>query len=571
MMLKIASPLLLLAFVALSCTAAPSLGPNLKDIARAIEKRPRDGFRGVGSLSHTNQVLNTHLVNNKDLSTKACEELTIAAVQDSLRVIYGASHPELLDIYNKEDDNRQQRFESFAQMEAKWAQDAKEIGDRKDLSAINRDGLCHEAVMWYTHHLTAETKRELASTGFELPLLPKREHTSSPVDVDDTAATKVHSTYMAAITCQKCHVGGIDNLGVPEVKPKTQKELSRRCYTNYKDLFGITCKPCDGIAGVYWGDDDDKYFTPDPCSVVGTPDDIPESERVPAVFPPQFSVDVVAGSDRWGRTTNPAGHVKTPFPPLIDSMYGQISGKWFVDITEDSDLWLLRHDTKYRHVAFNGTHMPLLSFDVSEIHSQTKAQQAVNCTGPMVSLVNGLPSQIPGGCTCVADPVGVPDVHHSRTDGLDEMQYFGRINITLSEYDGSSVVVDHWANWFFHVFMEVDKSVPHYGKAPKRLASAYAGTATYENWDLKDPKIKDPTVWYRGIPVHPERVGPDHGKFCMNPQKLDMCNNISTTTFPPAPAAVSEKAPRTPWRMLHKSFLPSFDKVQDELTKAVKN
>lgn len=102
----------------------------------------------------------------------------------------------------------------------------------------------------------------------------------------------------------------------------------------------------------------------------------------------------------------------------------------------------------------------------------------------MVSLIHGIPSFLPGGCTCVADPVGVPDVHHSRTEGLDEMKYLGRINITLSEYDNSTVTVDHWANWFFHVFMELDTSLAHYGKAPKRLASAYAGTAVYGNWKL---------------------------------------------------------------------------------------
>ena len=85
----------------------------------------------------------------------------------------------------------------------------------------------------------------------------------------------------------------------------------------------------------------------------------------------------------------------------------------------DSDLWLLRHDTTYADVHFNGTKMPLLKFHVSEIHSQTRKQQSVNNTGPMVSLIHGLPDFIPGGCTCVADPVGVPDVAFTRTSGLD--------------------------------------------------------------------------------------------------------------------------------------------------------
>merc|ERR1712070_76994 len=233
----------------------------------------------------------------------------------------------------------------------------------------------------------------------------------------------------------------------------------------------------------------------------------------------------------------------------------------------DSDVWLLRHDTHYGHVAFNGTKMPLLSFDVSEIHAQTKEQQAINNTGQMVSLIKGMPSFIPGGCTCIADPVGVPDVHHARTTGLNEMEYLGRINITLAELDGQSVVVDHWANWFFHVFMELDKSLPHYGKAPKRLASAYAGTACYDNWDLTDPKIKDPTVWYRGIPTSPERVGPSKGLYCMNAQKIPMCSNISQATWPPKPAYehLAGSKQTVPWDAVHRAFAPSFDKIQAKL------
>jgi len=169
----------------------------------------------------------------------------------------------------------------------------------------------------------------------------------------------VHEAYESSVTCQKCHVGGSPSLFAPEVEPTTPMQLARRCYTNYKDLFNVSCGPCDGVAGRYWGDNDDKDFTPDPCAVVATPDQVPVSERVGAAFPALFSVDIVAGSDRWGRTTNPTAHVKTPFPRWLDSMYGaQISGKWFGDIRADSDLWLLRHDTRYGHIHFNGTAIP---------------------------------------------------------------------------------------------------------------------------------------------------------------------------------------------------------------------
>merc|ERR1719440_718644 len=124
----------------------------------------------------------------------------------------------------------------------------------------------------------------------------------------------------------------------------------------------------------------------------------------------------------------------------------------------------------------------------------------------------------------------------TEAPGLAEMDYMGRIKIQI-EYEDREVELDHWANWFFHIFMETNKSAPFYGKAPKRLASAYAGMAVYSNWVIGDPIVARPDVWYGGIPTEPEKVGPDHGKFCMNPKKVPQCDSISQKTFPPPPDA----------------------------------
>merc|ERR550537_254727 len=118
----------------------------------------------------------------------------------------------------------------------------------------------------------------------------------------------------------------------------------------------------------------------------------------------------------------------------------------------------------------------------------------------------------------------------------------GRIELDPIEYLNVKVELDHWANWFFHIFMETDKASPVYGKAPKRLASAYAGMAVYSNWSFADPQIARPDVWNAGIPTSPERVGPDHGKYCLNPKKVDYCNNISQSSFPPPPDAAGQLA-----------------------------
>merc|ERR1719359_877140 len=104
-------------------------------------------------------------------------------------------------------------------------------------------------------------------------MLPVAEHKVAKGQRKET--DEAGKFYDEKITCQNCHVGGIDTLGVPEVAPATLKSKQRRCYTNYKELFNITCGPCDGIAGPYSGDDD-KYFTPTDCIVVASPEEVPE-------------------------------------------------------------------------------------------------------------------------------------------------------------------------------------------------------------------------------------------------------------------------------------------------------
>jgi len=505
-----------------ACVAIVAAGsPWDSDLKRARQWTPREEYRGYGTLASANARLNKHLAAKKGIQLKACEDFTAQGLRGVLRDLLPRTSVELKSIYSKV-DGRGAKYTTIAHMEAHWSKAP--VDDHRV-----RDAHCHEAVMWFVHHLTTEEQVHVMKSTV-LPMLPVADHRI----VKGSRAESDHAGkfYDEKVTCQNCHIGGIDSLGVSEVAPKSQKEKSRRCYTNYKAIFGIDCEPCDGIAGKYSGDDL-KYFTPTECQVVNKPEEVPEAERVKPTLPEQFSVDVVGGSDRFGRTTNPLGKGGLPGP--VAKLYGQIYGKWFMDVRADSDLWMLRHDTTYASVTENGVPIPFIKPSVSEIHAQTSKQRSQNCTGPMVSMIYGMPSWMPGGCTCMPDPVGVPDTQSiAPAVGLANMQYMGRIKLPELEYLHVPIELDHWANWFFHIFMDTNASAPHYGRAPSRISDSFVGVpktgvSVYGRWTFKDPAIEDPDIWHRGLPADSEET--EEG--CVNADGSPACDHISQTTFPP--------------------------------------
>lgn len=150
---------------------------------------------------------------------------------------------------------------------------------------------------------------------------------------------------------------------------------------------------------------------------------------------------------------------------------------------------------------------------VSEIHTQTRTQREANITGPMVSLMHGLLGWggYTGGCTCLADPVGVPVlggiVSNTLTHGfhsafLVDSTYLGRVKIGVEYADfelgderpnwfesmkvKKNMTVDHYTKWFLHLYVDADENSPTYGQ-PVRFYGPYSGFAVYKKVEATVP------------------------------------------------------------------------------------
>jgi len=174
------------------------------------------------------------------------------------------------------------------------------------------------------------------------------------------------------------------------------------------------------------------------------------------------------------------------------------------DATNEDGLMRLRHDTYYDNRPYKYADHGL----VSEIHSQTKAQRESNVTGSMVSLMHsmlGWGAKL-GGCTCVADPVGMPvlggllnvngELHSAFSN---DATYLGRVKIGV-EYDGfklgdkgsgdmtskRNMTVDHYSKWFLHLYVDADPESATYNQ-PVRFYGPYSGFAVYVDIDRSAP------------------------------------------------------------------------------------
>mmetsp|Transcript_26717 Transcript_26717/g.69121 ORF Transcript_26717/g.69121 Transcript_26717/m.69121 type:complete len:551 (+) Transcript_26717:109-1761(+) len=507
---------------ALACVAGEIL--DSRDLQRARTKRPRASWKGDCHEDMV-KVLNGHL---KQMfpKVKPCHEWSVEQLQALQGELYTSRHEGFDAVYQSGADRRVMQQGSMGEFEAQWAELNELAGNHTGRREMLRDGHCHEAVMWLVHHVPAADQQGWFAR-MHVPMLSPKRHTCAEDAGEEDL--KLCAAYNNQVTCADCHSGaGIpfqdptDDPPFPDDPTHPGWNRQRRCDQNYDP----PCTACEGLGGPYWGDKMTD-FQPTTCELVKNPEEVPEAERIAPHFPAKF-IERQYGSDRLVRVQNAPKAGKHHF-------YSQIRSTMWYDVGDNTSTEKLRHDTFYDDLEYTWLDHGL----VSEVHLETPEQRHGNNTGPMISLLHGLLGlgKYLGGCTCLADPVGVPVLGPNLIDGkygafTEGAVYLGRIKMGV-EYliDGSrqkrkEMVVDHYMKWFLHAWFDADPTSPTY-KMPVRFYGPYSGFAVYASVNATTPP---PEVWTDacvdntwGTPDAKDCVGKKFGTDyqCMNVEKTD--------------------------------------------------
>lgn len=496
----------------------------IDDLKRARAKVPRMEYRS--DIPHDiGQKLNAHLRRSHP-NVKPCYQWSSADLQELQASLHARVEDAHNAIYQETSDNRALRFRSLQEHQAHWAEMNQLVKGHRLLTEMQRDGHCHDAVMWWVHHLSESSRSQLSNVTIpSLPLVEWRE----PIAEEGPAAERLYKAhYSPSSTCLACHGGGLpwqnpDNEPPPLPRQVNGKDRQRRCDEYFSKDVG-ECGPCDGIAGAYWGDLPDYGIYPD-CEVVAKPEDVPESNRSTREWPKAFAVEM-RGADRWPRasasrnkscnyTTDCSPYNKDaegqPLPPSVPfHWYAQIHGLLYVDHNDGQfGGGRLRHETVYQFPSGQeGAETNLKwqngnkNLHLTEIHVQTPEMGAKANPGVMLNLEHDdwsatdnitdprvasewrrIPSS-DGTCVCVPDPAGLPYFHEAYKNGT----YKGRVKFvppwqltgSYGPPDGKPVVADHYVKWTFHMFVNVET------QKPVMFSSPYGGCATYGNWSTPD-------------------------------------------------------------------------------------
>jgi hypothetical protein len=162
------------------------------DLRRARTKVPREQHKG-SSFRHMAARLNGFVAQYGNV--KECHKWTTLELQRFQALMLMLRSSELNKVYAASDDKRVLRGDE-QEHGARW-EHLTALASTLGAETVQRDGHCHEAVMWFVHHVPESIRNAVAEV-MALPLLPYTQHQCNDKH-------EVCDEYLKQVSCQDCH------------------------------------------------------------------------------------------------------------------------------------------------------------------------------------------------------------------------------------------------------------------------------------------------------------------------------------------------------------------------------
>jgi len=169
-----------------------SIPADTADIRRARTKVPREHAKAT-TFGGVTQSLNNFVRQYKNV--KECSEWTTLELQRFQAMMMMLKSAELNDLYMASGDARALRGDEDTHG-FRWER-LNNLASILGAEDVQRDGHCHEAVMWFVHHVP-ETLRNHVADAMAVPLLPYTQHSCDEKH-------EVCEEYLKQVSCQDCH------------------------------------------------------------------------------------------------------------------------------------------------------------------------------------------------------------------------------------------------------------------------------------------------------------------------------------------------------------------------------
>ena len=188
-----------------AAASAASSGSTDPYAWRAVERVPRPEYKGA-TFDAMSATLSQWLQRGA-AATRPCEEWAVEELQQLQAQLYLLRHAEYDAVYTAANDSRALGA-SLDALQADWA-GLNAAAAASGLDEMHRDGHCHEAAMWWVHHLTEDARAVLRQRGVVVPLLSPLRH-ACPEEAAAAEEEQVCAAYQYKVSCASCHSAPVD-------------------------------------------------------------------------------------------------------------------------------------------------------------------------------------------------------------------------------------------------------------------------------------------------------------------------------------------------------------------------